>query len=91
MPLNAVIELTESGIYADPIRIEIPAGHTLQIRAAKRTRPIIRLIDRKANQPDALTVILGPGSRFVLDGLLVTGRSVQIKAAQPAKPRRRRR
>jgi hypothetical protein len=86
MPQHAVIELTESGIYADPIRIEIPAGHTLQIRAAKRTRPIIRLIDRKANQSDALTVILGAGSRFVLDGLLITGRSVQFKTAQPAKP-----
>jgi hypothetical protein len=85
MPPNAVIELTESEIYEDPIHIELPAQHTLQIRAAQGTRPIIRLLDHKANQPDALSVAVGPGSRFVLDGLLITGRSVQIKPAHAAR------
>jgi hypothetical protein len=76
---NAVIELTESGIYDDPIAFEVPANHTLQIRAASGIRPIVRLLDHKASEPDALAVLLNAGSRLVLDGLLITGRSVQIR------------
>lgn len=83
-PKNAVIELTESEIYDDPVEFEIPAGHSLQIRAAARKRPIIRLLDHKTNEPDALDVVLNSGSRLVFDGLLITGRSVHIRAAQPA-------
>ena len=84
MPKSAVIELTESEIYDDPVEFEIPAQHSLQIRAAAGTRPIIRLLDHKANEPDALDVALNAGSRLVLEGLLITGRSVQIRAAQRA-------
>ena len=84
MPKSAVIELTESEIYDDPVEFEIPAQHSLQIRAAPGTRPIIRLLDHKANEPDALDVALNAGSRLVLEGLLITGRSVQIRAAQRA-------
>ncbi len=83
MPKSAVIELTESEVYDDPVEFEIPADHTLQIRAAAGTRPIIRLLDHKSNEPDALSVLMNAGSRLVLDGLLITGRSVQITAAQP--------
>nr|MBA3833929.1 hypothetical protein [Chthoniobacterales bacterium] len=81
-PPSAVIELTESEIYDDPVEFEIPAQHSLQIRAAAGTRPIIRLLDHKGNEPDALSVVMNAGSRLVLDGLLITGRSVQIKAAE---------
>ena len=84
MPKSAVIELTESEIYDDPVEFEIPAQHSLQIRAAPGARPIIRLLDHKANEPDALDVVLNTGSRLVLEGLLITGRSVQIRAAQRA-------
>jgi hypothetical protein len=90
MPKSAVIELTESEVYDDPVEFEIPASHTLQIRAAAGTRPIIRLLDHKSNEPDALSVLMNAGSRLVLDGLLITGRSVQIKAAhrspEPSEP-----
>lgn len=78
---HAVIELTESEIYDDPVEFEIPAGHSLQIRAAVGARPIIRLLDHKPNEPDALSVVMNAGSRLVLDGLLITGRSVQISTA----------
>ena len=83
-PKNAVIELTESEIYDDPVEFEIPAEHSLQIRAAAGARPIIRLLDHKPNEPDALSVVMNPGSRLVLDGLLITGRSVQIATAPAA-------
>jgi hypothetical protein len=83
-PKSAVIELTESEIYDDPVEFEIPAGHSLQIRAAAEKRPIIRLLDHKTNEPDSLDVVLNRGSSLVFDGLLITGRSVQIRAAQLA-------
>jgi hypothetical protein len=81
MPENAVIELTESAIYDDLAGLEVPAQRSLQIRAAAGTRPIIYLADLKVGESDAWTVVLNAGSRFVLDGLLVTGRGVHIRAA----------
>ena len=83
-PQDAVIELTQSDIYDDPVEFEIPAGHSLQIRAAVGARPIIRLLDHKPNEPDALGVVMNAGSSLVLDGLLITGRSVQISTAPVA-------
>ena len=77
-PKEAVIEFAESGVYVEPMDIELPAGHSLQLRAANHVRPIIRLLDWQIDQPDALKVTLGRGSRFTLDGLLITGRAVQI-------------
>jgi hypothetical protein len=39
---------------------------------------VIWLWDSQTNQPDTLTVTGPKGSRFTLDGLLITGRSVQL-------------
>lgn len=76
---NAVIEITDNGIYVEQINIELEENHGLQIRAANRARPIIRLLDWHTDRPDDLSVVLAPGSRFVLDGLLVAGRGVQVR------------
>lgn len=78
-PLRAVIEIVDSHVYADPIKISLLAGQELEIRAGKRVRPIIRLLDWEANRADALQIMGGPGSRLVLDGLLVVGRGVRVK------------
>jgi hypothetical protein len=80
-PAHAVIEFTSSGVYVEPIGIVLADRQTLQLRAANRTRPVLRLIDWQTDLPDALTVTLGEGSRITLDGLLVTGRPVQILGA----------
>ncbi|UUZ53298.1 hypothetical protein LP419_31115 [Massilia sp. H-1] len=42
------------------------------------TRPVIRLLDYQTDQADALTVRGKAGSRLVLEGLLVSGRGIQI-------------
>lgn len=81
-PQHAVIELAESGVYSEQIDIELPPTQTLQIRAAAGKRPIIRLLDWQTSLPDSLSVSAGAGSEFILDGLLITGRSVAIKAAE---------
>jgi hypothetical protein len=76
---DAVIEITDSGVYVEPINIEFKEGQeSLQLRAANQTRPIIRLLDWQTSKPDALTVTGNKGSRFTLDGVMVTGRGVQI-------------
>jgi hypothetical protein len=80
-PAHAVIEFTASGVFVEPIGIVLADRQTLQLRAANRTRPVLRLIDWQTDLPDALTVTLGEGSRITLDGLLVTGRPVQILGA----------
>ncbi len=77
-PWDAVVEITDSGVYVEPLSIRVNAGQTLQLRAANGVRPIIRLLDWQTDQPDALTVVLCRDSRFTMDGLLVTGRGVQI-------------
>jgi hypothetical protein len=78
-PLNAVIEITDSGVYVEQINIDMQENQTLQLRAANLTRPVIRLLDWQTDKPDSLTVTLAPGSHFTLDGLLITGRSVQVR------------
>jgi hypothetical protein len=85
-PWDAVIELTESAVYVEQINITLKPGRTLQLRAANRTRPVIRLLDWNTELPDALTVTLGRGSRFTMDGLMVTGRPVHLRG--PERPGR---
>lgn len=78
-PSNAVIEITDSGVYVEQLMVELQKNQSLQIRAANRKRPAIRLLDWQTDLPDALGVYLSYGSRFTLDGLLITGRSVAIR------------
>ena len=81
-PQHAVIEITSSGVYVEPLHITLDDGQSLQLRAANRVRPVVRLIDWQTDLPDALTVTMGEGSRIVLDGLLITGRPLRIVGAQ---------
>jgi hypothetical protein len=81
-PKHAVIEITTSGVYVEPLRIRLADEQTLQLRAAERVRPVLRLIDWQTDLPDALSVTLGRGSRLALDGLMITGRPVRIVGAR---------
>ncbi len=80
-PKDAVIEFADSGVYVEQINITLQNNQSLQLRAANHVRPIIRLIDWQTDQPDALNVTMNRDSRFTLDGLLITGRAVQINGA----------
>jgi hypothetical protein len=77
-PVDAVIEMTDSTVYVEPIYITLDAGKSLQLRAANKTRPVIRLLDWQTDLPNALSVTMADRCRFVMDGLLVTGRAIQI-------------
>ncbi|TCV86741.1 hypothetical protein EDC63_106102 [Sulfurirhabdus autotrophica] len=84
----AVIEIQDSGAYSEPIAIELEAGESLQLRAANRTRPVIRLLDYMTEHPDAFTVSGKRASRFTLDGILVTGRGMQVVGPDRNEPER---
>ena len=86
-PTHAVIEIASSGVFVEPLAIVLDDGQSLQLRAANRARPVLRLIDWQTDLPDALSVTLGEGSRITLDGLLVTGRPVRITGASEREAR----
>lgn len=85
-PTSAVIEIGSSSVYVEPIAIDLADGQSLQLRAAQRTRPVIRLIDWQTDLPDALSVTLGQASRISFDGLLITGRPLRIQGRGEGAP-----
>jgi hypothetical protein len=78
-PACAIIELSADEVYTDAVRIVLEGAQSLEIRAASRVRPVIRLLDLQANRPDYMAISGEAKCRLVLDGLLVTGRGLQIK------------
>lgn len=76
--LAAVIEISDSDVYTEALSVELEAGESLQIRAANRRRPVLRLLDQVADRDDALSIRGKRGSRLVLDGLLVAGRGLRL-------------
>ncbi|HEY9738802.1 MAG TPA: hypothetical protein V6D06_21055, partial [Trichocoleus sp.] len=51
-PRQAVIEIEDSGVYVEQLRVELDQGQTLQIRAANRKRPVLRLLNWHTAKPD---------------------------------------
>lgn len=77
-PSSAVIEIIDSEVYTEPLDIRLDAGESLQIRAAVRARPIIRLLDYIVDRADPLLVTGARGSTLTLDGLLISGRGLTV-------------
>jgi hypothetical protein len=77
-PRAAVIEIIDSSAYSEPLAIDLAPGEYLQLRAADRTRPVIRMLDYMADRSDAFTITGKAGSRMVLDGLLIAGRGIMV-------------
>jgi hypothetical protein len=82
-PRYAIIEFTDSSVYAEPLNVVLGAYQSLQIRAANRTRPVLRLLDYMTDKPDALSISGAKNSRFVIDGLLITGRGMSVSGPDP--------
>ncbi len=80
-PRNAIIEITDNGVYSEPLDIRLNRGQSLQIRAAERKRPIIYLHEQYKNRPEWLAVNSKTGGCLTLDGLLITGRSMRVEGA----------
>ena len=80
-PEHAVIELGDSGVYVLPLQIYLGAGHSLQIRAAQRKRPVLHLLNWQTSRPDNMLIEGEAGSRFILDGVMLAGRGLQVGGA----------
>jgi len=74
---NAIIEITDSGLYEERLNIALKKKQSLQIRAANLKRPVIRLSDR----PDQFNISGEEDSYFTLDGLLIAGRGLQMEGS----------
>jgi hypothetical protein len=88
---HAVIEIADSGVYTEErLRVQLEEGERLQIRAANRKRPIIRLLDRHPDRTDSLeltgesNVSAQGGGYLTLDGLLIYGRNVRVEGSLAA-------
>jgi hypothetical protein len=77
-PPAAAIELTDSGVHVEPIRISLGADQQLVLRARNGMRPVIRMLDWQNALPDSLSVYGEAGSWFTLDGIVVVGRGLQL-------------
>jgi hypothetical protein len=81
-PDHAVIEIADNGIYTESIAdIELGAKKSLQIRAANRRRPSLRVLDYEVSRGERLNVTMHERSRFTLDGIVLSGRPLRIEGA----------
>jgi hypothetical protein len=82
---NVVIEITDSRLYEEPLHIRVVKDARFQLRASNGKRPVIQIPDRVSSR-DALRVEIGRHGHFTLDGLLVSGRSVNIRGHESEDP-----
>jgi hypothetical protein len=82
-PLHIIVELADSGLYVEPVVLELPDYHTLEIRAADGCRPTIVLPERNSDIDD-MQIMCGFESTLILDGLMVSRHAVRI-LGNPAK------
>jgi hypothetical protein len=79
---HAVIEITDNDVYTERLEdIELTEKKTLQIRAANRCRPILRVLDYDVQSGERLRVVMHARARFTLDGILLAGRPLRIQGA----------
>jgi hypothetical protein len=82
-PPDAVVQIVDSGVYTEQLSLTLLPGESLQIRAAPNKRPTLRLLNWRNDAANAMSVTMGEGSSFTLDGLLITGRPVAITGPAP--------
>ena len=90
-PAQAVIEIRDSGLYRLTADIELLPGQQLVLRAAPEQRPTVELVPMVEEDPPTphrpLMISVSPPSEseietgptvLVLDGLLLTGRALEV-------------
>jgi hypothetical protein len=74
---GGIIQINDSGRYAETLAIDVPAGTTIELRAANHCRPTLAL-------GGDLVVTGGANSELRIDGLLVAGHALRAPAAGAA-------
>lgn len=75
---NAVVEIRDSQVYRESLSLTVRAGHSLEIRAANRHRPVLQLSGPLSITGEAPAEPVQPGGRLTLDGLVIAGNRVEI-------------
>jgi hypothetical protein len=79
-PVHGIIEFQDSSVYGEEhIEIELEEHQTLEIRAIDGAMPVLRIVEWQTGRPNGLIIHGAPHSKCSLDGLMVTGRGLQIK------------
>jgi hypothetical protein len=78
-PASAVIEITDSAVYAEPIQIELAANQQLILRASNGHRPVIRLTSPDDDAAHSFALSGKAGSWFTLDGIIVSRGEILIE------------
>ncbi|WP_457580096.1 hypothetical protein [Ensifer canadensis] len=73
-----LIELAESGVYGDVPSLDLSDGETVTIRAARRTRPILRVADAEVGRADGIFVRAGRDACLIIDGVMIVGGTLEI-------------
>lgn len=76
---SAVIEIADSGVYAEHFSLTLPQDHRLALRAANGCRPVLRPLDKAGDHADYFEVRGEAGSALTLDGLVITGHALEVK------------
>jgi hypothetical protein len=77
-PGHTVVEIADNEEYSAEFATTVPAGHTLEIRAANHYRPYLRVPDSSGQQVEQCRISGEPGSRLILDGLLFGEGELQL-------------
>jgi hypothetical protein len=77
-PLSAVIDIADSATYHEAPQISLEEGEYLQLRAANQARPVLYMVDERTGEPTQIRISGAPGSRLVIDGLLVSGGGIAV-------------
>lgn len=83
---SAVIEIADSGVYAEHFVLTLPPNARLTLRAADGCRPVLRPLDKAGERPVPFHLHGGTGSAIALDGLVVAGHAVEVNG-EPASVR----
>ncbi|MDQ0767294.1 hypothetical protein QF031_000043 [Pseudarthrobacter defluvii] len=76
-PICMVVVLADSGLYVEPVTVDVPAHHTFSLRAADGCRPTIVLPGRRADIDDMI-IACGENSRVEMNGIMVASHPVRI-------------
>jgi hypothetical protein len=77
-PRTAIIDIADSETYHEVPRICLEPGEQLQLRAASMARPVLRMVGGDDGASGQLRMSGAPGSRLLLDGLLIAGGGIEI-------------
>ncbi|MEA2174929.1 MAG: hypothetical protein QOD00_2521 [Blastocatellia bacterium] len=83
---DVIIEIEDSDVYTEYLEIKLKMGQRLELRAANGARPVIRMENKYISGGEAFTVNgidapdeTGPAPQFIMDGILIMGRGMQVK------------